>query len=253
MFSNNMYDPFSFDGSFNLRDGNPFSSEYGNRRRHDLARRQRIMEGEHRRKAEYERRKRAEEEMAMKEQLRREMLQRERLKMEQTRRQRSTKKQPSQNSPSYAPGTVVLGQDGNLYRVVAPPRRERCDVFEDRSDACFESSSSADKENEDEDVFSKKCDVAKDELMDHDSDSFQEGRHYMDIDDDSQMKSQIYVGQSDKSPVIAPSAHAPLHEILVENVPDDEDEELREMRSVWRTRIPSPGQWMEPVESFSEK
>ena len=44
----------------------------------------------------------------------------------------------------------------------------------------------------------------------------------------------------------------PIHNIIVENVPDDEDDELKEMHSVWRNRIPSPGQWMEPVESFGE-
>ena len=37
--------------------------------------------------------------------------------------------------------------------------------------------------------------------------------------------------------------------IIVENVPDEEDEELRELHSVWRNRVPSPGEWMEPIES----
>ena len=38
--------------------------------------------------------------------------------------------------------------------------------------------------------------------------------------------------------------------IIVENVPNEEDKALRELQSVWRNRVPSPGEWMEPVESF---
>mmetsp|Transcript_13517 Transcript_13517/g.29260 ORF Transcript_13517/g.29260 Transcript_13517/m.29260 type:complete len:100 (+) Transcript_13517:1-300(+) len=37
--------------------------------------------------------------------------------------------------------------------------------------------------------------------------------------------------------------------IAVENVlSDDEDDEIRELRSARRNRLPGPGQWMEPVE-----
>lgn len=38
--------------------------------------------------------------------------------------------------------------------------------------------------------------------------------------------------------------------LVVEDVPLDEDEELRELHSVWRNRAPEPGQWMQPVDSF---
>jgi hypothetical protein len=37
----------------------------------------------------------------------------------------------------------------------------------------------------------------------------------------------------------------------VEDVSDEEDEELKELRSVWRNRIPSHGQWIEPVDAIS--
>ena len=40
--------------------------------------------------------------------------------------------------------------------------------------------------------------------------------------------------------------------LTVEDVPFDEDEELRELHSVWRNRTPSPGEWMEPVDSFQQ-
>ena len=36
----------------------------------------------------------------------------------------------------------------------------------------------------------------------------------------------------------------------VEDVSDEEDEELQELRSVWRNRLPSPGQWIEPVDAI---
>ena len=38
---------------------------------------------------------------------------------------------------------------------------------------------------------------------------------------------------------------------VVEDVPDSEDDEFRELHSIWRNRKPSPGAWMEPIESFS--
>ena len=37
---------------------------------------------------------------------------------------------------------------------------------------------------------------------------------------------------------------------VVEDVPYEEDGELNELHSVWRNRQPSPGNWMEPVDSF---
>jgi len=38
--------------------------------------------------------------------------------------------------------------------------------------------------------------------------------------------------------------------VEVEDVPDDEDDELRDLHSVWRNRVPSQGQWMEPIDCF---
>ena len=42
-----------------------------------------------------------------------------------------------------------------------------------------------------------------------------------------------------------PATHT---EVEVEDVPDEEDEELKELHSISRNRSPSPGQWMEPIE-----
>ena len=35
--------------------------------------------------------------------------------------------------------------------------------------------------------------------------------------------------------------------VVVETVPNDEDDELRDLHSIWRNRAPGPGQWIEPV------
>ena len=35
--------------------------------------------------------------------------------------------------------------------------------------------------------------------------------------------------------------------VVVETVPNDEDDELRDLLSIWRNRTPGPGQWIEPV------
>ena len=167
-----------------------------------------------------------------------EMLSRESSEMEQMRCRSLAKNQPSEkNTASYPPGTVVRGPDGNLYRVSAPPRREKDDNVESRSNIEFDSAP----------AFLNGLSgpvLASDENKNHDeednSDSTQESHGYQGINDDSQM-----TAAETASPV-----QKPLHEMIVEDVPDDEDEEIREMRSIWRNRIPSPGQWMEPVESF---
>ena len=40
-------------------------------------------------------------------------------------------------------------------------------------------------------------------------------------------------------------------DIVVETVPNEEDDEHRELHSVWRNRRPpSSGQWMEPCEYY---
>jgi len=275
MFSENAFsDPFGFGIPYTSagRNPNPFSSAYSNRRRQEeqLARSRKIMmEQERRRRAEYETRRRKEHEHEMKiarsrreEQLRRDMLlQRERSKMEQMRRsqQRLGKKQPSQKrAASYPPGTVVRGPDGNLYRVAAPPRRERENDMALRYsganfDGNFNVASDDDKENDEEEVLStNECESVKHGgLSDDESGSSQEWHDYQDnCEDGTQVGNHMLetTGQA-----LPPKKQVPLHEIIVETVPNDEDDELREMKSVWRNRIPSPGKWIEPVESFGSK
>lgn len=227
--------------------------------------RQRMMEEERQRKqANHEVRKRREHEMVRREeeQRRREiMLQRDRSRMEQIRRSRQELGQdhPVQKKiSSFPPGTVVRGPDGNLYRIAAPSRREReNDMALRYSDSSFGGNTTSlndrNKVNEEEETFfAKVSDMAEDNILVDEPDSSQStagvsmpqswnGCHETSDDDDS----LVHDDQA-----LAAKKHAPLNEIIVENVPDEEDDELREMKSVWRNRIPGPGQWIEPVESF---
>jgi len=198
-----------------------------------------MMEEERRRKAEHERRRRTEERLALEEHQRRremEMMQRQRGRsmVEQNRQQRLPKKQASRSAGSYPPGTIVRGPDGNLYRVVAPPRPEREDSMESFSDTSSDSHDSMSTENRGNEVAAE------------------EPTHQETSCDDKKSK-ELATGRSTDSntaeSVSSMQKKEPLNEIIVENVPDEEDEELKEMHSVWRNRVPSPGQWLEPVEA----
>lgn len=189
---------------------------------------------------------------------------------------------------SFSPGTVVLGPDGNLYRVAEAPIRHSeggdeimASESEREFDMQFSHGSDDDRmgleEDEDDEVevsFSDKkfddyahtkADEEEDlDLAGYESASSQEWHDCEDIiDDDLHARYHTHKGRRAydttttdpaRLPVQRNQLVPPLEEIIaVENVPDEEDEELRELRSVWRNRIPSPGQWMEPVESFREQ
>lgn len=263
MFYNN--DPFGF-GSHGSSFGSPY--ERASRRKQQELARRRIIEEERRRRAEYELRQRMEEEkiLRQKEQRRRE---KERSMMEKMKtRFGKSKKQLQPNSSSgrmstassYPPGTIVRGPDGNLYRIAAPSRRRWESDDESMASSINnnierKSSMSCDenKENEEEtDTDTCSTDgsmhndtvMKKDELTYTPSSSESSSLRYDLDNDDSQIKSHNNMYKKDKAAV-------PLSKIVVvENVPDEEDDELRELHSIWRNRTPSPGQWMEPIESF---
>jgi len=162
----------------------------------------------------------------------------------------------------------VRGPDGNLYRIAAPSQR-RWESDESMASSSNnniverKSSMSCDenKENEEEtDTDTCSTDssmhnhtvMKKDELTYSPSSSDSCSLRY-DLDhDDLQSKSHTSNKHNmHKKDEQKDKAEVPLSEIVVvENVPDEEDDELRELRSIWRNRIPSPGQWMEPIESF---
>lgn len=154
---------------------------------------------------------------------------------------------------SHSPETVVLGPDGNLYRVSAPSRRERDDDVAssqlNRYNGLTFGEPGENLERDDEEVFSSEycANPDKDDSAGYNSASSQEWHDWQDIDDGSRMKYPAA-----RKSALPAQKQVPRREI-VEDVPDEEDEELRDMHSVWRNRIPSPGQWMEPVETFREK
>jgi hypothetical protein len=127
----------------------------------------------------------------------------------------------------------VSGPDGKLYRVIVPPRSE--DAIHERISRgaikvnCEKTEKdvlSTTKSNNDGSDDSPEAAPCNDTLLN--------GGSIHGIPDTMFWKK-----------------HASLpRAILVEDVPDEEDEELRELRSVWRNRVPSPNQWMEPVESL---
>jgi len=225
--------------------------EQQRRRQQEIAQRQIMMkEDELRRKSEFERRQRMQEQMAREEKRRWRMMEEERTrKAEHERRRRvelqrrhgmemlyreGSKKEElarsRQNADSYPPGIVVRGPDGNLYRVVAPSRHEKDDTKKAGTGTQYDQNTTTSDEN-------KANEVAKDksEMMNTNSGASPKYKDFVDGTTDT-----VLPAQND----------GPQDEIVVENVDDEEDEELRELRSVWRNRIPSPGQWIEPVETF---
>lgn len=276
MYSNSFYDPFGFQSPYDRRRQQEIArrqtlmeeerrrnaeherrrrieeklalEEQHHRRQQEIARRQKFIEQDRKRKAEHERRRRVEEQqrLALEEQQRlaledqqrickMKMMERERAhKMERMgRQQRHSKDQSS----DLAPGTIVRGADGNLYRVVAPPRDDRYGSNGSFSGTNSDSDHNLSAKNEVTNR-SQKCQDSED-LSINSQMNTSLGKNCMNEDTQSKVESVSSIQE-----------HEPLQEVIVENVPDDEDDELRDMRSVWRNRVPSLGEWMEPVESF---
>lgn len=224
--------------------------EQQRRRQQEITQRQIMMEDELRRKSEYERRHRIQEQMAREEKQRRLMIEEERTRKAEYERRRCVELQrrhgmeilhiegskkeelarSRQNADTYPQGTVVRGPDGNLYRIVAPSRHEKDDTKKSGTGTQYDQNTTTSDEN-------RANEVAKDrsEMMNTNSDGSPECKDFDDGTTDT-----VLPAQNDDQ----------QHEIVVENVDDEEDEELQELRSVWRNRIPSPGQWIEPVETF---
>lgn len=174
------------------------------------------MEDNRRKKAELEQEQRQAEGMLREDQQRRDMLQR--------RKQQQSVGRSTANPTSSA----MRGHNGIQYRVSAPPNTyTRWHYNNDESSTCSETGSSM-SEEETYDVNMNKD--TKDEFT---------------YTPDSSCNSSLqYTGRVwDDTKSLKPL-------IEVEDVPDDEDDELRDLHSVWRNRVPSKGEWMEPIESF---
>lgn len=245
MFSQS-YDPFGF---------NPYCS-FEQQRRQEIARRQCLLEAERRRRAELEWRKRNEEKMAMKERRRREkeLLELQRQKEEERRRRgrrlagERRNNGRDENSLPYPPGTIVLGPDGRLYTVTAPKENRR-GGHTSRTSSVSDLSEldHLGVENEEERGIGQECAPSPQDTQSVSSNLVDDTRDALDAMEE---KMQLQKDAEDLLKADEVSESLPIHMIAVEDVPDEEDEELRELHSVWRNRIPSLGQWIEPVDSF---
>eukprot|EP00581_Thalassiosira_minuscula_P012249 CAMPEP_0183717618 /NCGR_PEP_ID=MMETSP0737-20130205/11191_1 /TAXON_ID=385413 /ORGANISM="Thalassiosira miniscula, Strain CCMP1093" /LENGTH=164 /DNA_ID=CAMNT_0025947091 /DNA_START=155 /DNA_END=646 /DNA_ORIENTATION=- len=161
---------------------------------------------------------------------RREMaiLEKKRSEKEKIRRQRIAMKKPIQ-TPPY--GRIILGPDGNLYRVVAPARSKLDDSIYFQSDI-KRPENNLSEENQRGNVSStEESNVSDDEPMDDDTEYSNVRYGCKHADGDWHVNGKGASMKEEREP------------ILVEDVPDEEDEELCELHSVWRNRVPSHGQW----------
>lgn len=243
MFTNDPFEDFGF--GF----GTPFSSPYESRRRQaELARRQRL-DAESRRQLDLERRRQyMERERAKEEQRRREleMMRRQQLIEEEEMRRKKAAAQ-KRRARTYKPGTVVLGPDGNLYRVISPTNdarlpSEEVKRTEHKKDRRFSGSNQESKENRDEQMLPAK---EVEESYEEESSVSSTTLDYMNDD---------YANHTHEDHIhVASESNAEQEAIVVEDVDDEEDDELRELHSIWRNRSPSPGQWIEPIDKYDEQ
>lgn len=245
-------------------------SPYEQRQEYDYSTREMaMMEQERRRRAaaaaEFERRRRVEERLAAEEEEYRrekeiERLQRQRAKerkLRQGRHDRSKQRTEkgivnhlSECSVLYPPGTIVRGPGGRLYRIATPSEHKDENEYLIRhtsgNDESTSNSSCSSTGDGGDNSFDKKPDEPLEFININQITSSKQNEE--DSPSKETTSNEELFNVSDISNV---SNSFPLQLIPVEDVPDDEDEELRDLHSVWRNRVPSPGQWIEPVESFN--
>ncbi|KAL7517739.1 hypothetical protein ACHAWX_002635 [Stephanocyclus meneghinianus] len=212
-----------------------------------------LMHGRHQQQKEEERRKRMQRQQALEERQRQRQLD-EMEPRDEEKRQRTmnTNIQNRANTSGlpFPPGTILPGKDGRLYRVVNRP-------------SCLEQTSFENAKVDDSRSLSENYDTD----TGYSSDSTNEKEHIGidDIDDlhsenNSQAVKLISTDQTNLNPsmekenntIIKNKKHSVIS-LVVEDVPIEEDDELRDLHSVWRNRAPSPGQWMEPIDHFERQ
>lgn len=175
------------------------------------------------------------------------------MKEEEMRRKKLAQAQQQKRGGRYAPGSIVLGPDGLLYRVISPTDDdERLHSGEESTSDKLDndqlppvgkkrfSASDESKENCDEQMIPAE---ENNKLVREESESSTESEESIDdVCTSHTHEDHFYDALDTTNP-----ATTHTEEVQVEDVPDEEDEELRELHSIWRNRSPSPGQWMEPV------
>ena len=191
-----------------------------------MERRKRIQQQQQR---EMERRKRLQQ------------LQREE-RMERQRRERERREMEEgcdEERYAFPPGTILRGRDGRLYRVVARPAKEQhgydpTGSFSDEESCSSESMDKIQEENV----------ASVENTLNATANEFTPKLSFNGENNAPACRESNSSSSSKNKKTLT---------LVVEDVPLDEDEELRELHSVWRNRVPEPGQWMEPVESFERQ
>jgi hypothetical protein len=230
--------------NYNRGFDSPFNSPYLTHQQllhaKENERRQRLQ-----RQQELERRKRIQYRQALERQRREEEMEREMmLRREEEERARRMAKQREDNY-AFPPGTIIRGRDGRLYRVVADPHPLNVKDNEPEEDDKSLSDTSVSSE---EDHASSSSDSTMDEEGHITNQDVSTSTKTLNVSANEFVPKAFIqdkpIGGNNKKKTIT---------LVVEDVPIDEDEELRDLHSVWRNRAPSPGQWMEPVESFNKQ
>ena len=141
-------------------------------------------------------------------------------------RRRNEMRRDARSGGAHGAHQFVRGLDGRVYRLVPRAKQTRgesmrSNISDDRSDDDSMSSSETWRDCMD-------CSASRD----GEDVGFGPARRYAHEESQSQQLREV---------------------VIVEDVSEDElleDDELRELRSVWRNRRPSPGLLMEPVEMF---
>lgn len=168
-------------------------------------------------------------------------------KEEEMRRRRLA--QAQQAKARYSPGSIVLGPDGNLYRVISPTAGDERLQGRIPADKQRFSASEESEESSDEQMMP----VKYSDSFQEESESFSNSEEEFNVDDvcASHSHEDHFYDALDTHPELAKDSikvQPKLQSVKVEDVPDEEDEELKELHSIWRNISPSPGQWMEPIE-----
>jgi len=227
---NRGYDSFSF----------PFLSRQ-ELRAEEMERRRQIQ-----RQEELERRKRIQQ-YDMERHTR--LIQRRQRHEEEMKRELQRQQQLCEWDYAFPPRTIIRGRDGRLYKNV--------------TDSCFHGMEDRDPNyyydnafNSDQSTVDCDDDTLNSDQSTIDSNETSCSSDLMEIEyvnNDDRNSSQMFHLNPAAADFIPQNSREPKKKtftLLVEDVPNDEDEELRDLHSVWRNRAPSPGQWMEPVESF---
>ena len=185
-----------------------------------------------------ERQRQLEREEAMERQLQRE-------REEEARRR--CNKQNVRGYP-FPPGTIIRGRDGRLYRVVGDPEEKEQKSFENR-EIDDDSSLLSDVSPSDEDDESYSDDSLMEDVPNNHT-ALNESQSEKELHLNCSTKNTAALNSEKDKAYPTTNTNKKTITLVVEDVPIEEDEELRDLYSVWRNRAPSPGQWMEPIENF---